>query len=115
MNLQHIFSTDEQRAEAIEHFRGLKGDENWLFLVEKLIKADIEEISDEILDPMKEWKPGEEQDAKRRRAYWIILSQLPEKLIDALSEKRDDILIENDPYYTDTKQMIADKRKANKR
>jgi len=115
MRLNALFPTDESRAEAMEHFQSLKGNESWLFLVEKLIKTDIEKISEEILDPSKEWKPGEEQDAKRRRAYWIILSQLPEKLIEALSEKRDDILVESDPYYKSCKEIIDNKKKSKKR
>ena len=82
MNLNKIFSTESAKNEAIEHFRGLKDDPDWLFLVEKMIKADIEEISEEILDPNKEWKAGEEREKKKIRAYWIILSQLPEKLIE---------------------------------
>jgi len=105
MQLSKIFTTQEQRNEAIEHFRGLKDDPDWIFLVEKLIKADIEDITEEILDPTKEWKEGEEGDAKRQRAYWIILSELPEKIIEALSEQRDDIFIENDPYPKTIKEI----------
>ena len=99
MNLGKIFTNDSQRNEAIEHFRGLKDNSDWLFLVEKLIKVDIEEISEEILDPNREWKDGEEREKKKIRAYWIILSQLPEKLIEALSLKQDDIFVDVDPYF----------------
>ena len=100
MNINKLFSTEERRNEAMEHFRGLKDNPDWLFLVEKLIKADIEEITNEILDPDKVWKDGEEKEQKRMRAYWIILSQLPEKLIEALSENQPDIFFEVDPYFT---------------
>jgi len=111
MNLSQTFPDDASRNEAIEHFRALKDDPDWLFLVEKLIKPDIEEISEKILDPKTEWKPGEEGDAKRQRAYWIILSQLPEKLIEALSEKQDDIFVNADPYFTSIKEINEDMMK----
>ena len=109
MNLNILFPDEESKNEAIEHFRGLKDDPDWIFLVEKLIKADIEEITDEILDPVKEWKPGEEREKKRTRAYWIILSQLPEKLIEALSEDEPDIFMP-DPYFTSIEEIKKKKR-----
>lgn len=111
MNLEKIFPTKEAKAEALEHFRALKDNPDWIFLVEKLIQADIEEITEEILDPSKKWEKGKEREAKRIRAYWIILSQLPEKLIEALTEDKPDILFEGDPYYKNIKEMEQDKLK----
>lgn len=115
MNLDKIFSTEELKNEALEHFRSLKDDPDWVFLVEKLIKTDIEEISNEILDPTKVWKDGEEREQKRIRAYWIILSQLPEKLIEALTTNQPDILIESDPYYKNVKEIEQDQQKKSKK
>jgi hypothetical protein len=105
MNLGKIFSNKSQQNEAIEHFRGLKDNPDWVFLVEKLIKADIEELTAEILDPDKEWSEAEQREKKRIRAYWVILSQLPEKLIEALSEQRDDIMFDGDPYFKEAKDI----------
>jgi hypothetical protein len=110
MHLDTLFPTEASKNEALEHFKGLKDNPDWLFLVEKLIKADIIDISEKILDPTKEWKPGEEGDAKRQRAYWIILSELPDKLIQALTSKQDDIFTEQDPYFKSTKEIIKSQR-----
>jgi len=110
MNLGKTFSTESLRNEAIEHFRSLKDNPDWIFLVEKLIKQDIEEISEEILDSAKEWKEGEEREKKRIRVYWIILSQLPEKLIEALSTKQDDVFIDSDPYFKNMDEIRESKK-----
>lgn len=115
MNLDKIFPNEGAKNEALEHFKSLKDDPDWLFLVEKLIKTDIEEITNEILDPNKTWKEGEEKEQKRIRAYWIILSQLPEKLIEALTTNQPDVFIEADPYYKNTKEIEQDQRKKSKK
>ena len=111
MNLGKIFESEESRNEALEHFRALKDNEDWVFLSEKLVKADIEEITNEILDPDKVWKEGEEREQKRIRAYWIILSELPEKLIKALISNEPDIFADPDPYYKDIKEIEEDNKK----
>ena len=111
MILDKLFPNENLKNEALEHFKSLKDDPDWVFLVEKLIKTDIEEITNEILDPTKEWKEGEEREQKRIRAYWIILSQLPEKLIEALATNQPDIFIDTDPYYRNMKEMEADQQK----
>jgi hypothetical protein len=111
MDIYKIFSTEKERNEAVEHFNNLKSNQDWIFLVEKLIKSDIEDITNEILDPTKEWKPGEEGDSKRQRAYWIILSELPDKLIQALVTKQEDIFEDQDPYFKNTKEIIQSQRK----
>ena len=111
MQLDTIFPSEASKNEALEHFKGLKDNPDWLFLVQKLIKADIEDISEKILDPTKEWKIGEEGDAKRQRAYWIILSELPDKLIQALVTKQEDIFEDQDPYYKSTAEIITVGRK----
>ena len=80
-------------------------------MVEKLIKADINDITEKILDPTKEWNEGEEGDAKRQRAYWIILSELPDKLIQALTTKQEDIFDNQDPYFVSTKEIVQSQRK----
>ena len=111
MNLDTIFPSDEAKNEAMEHFRVLKDNPDWVFLVEKLIKTDIEDISERILDPKTTWKEGEEGDAKRQRAYWIILSELPENLINALMTKKEDVFTDNDPYYKNTEEMKPIKKR----
>lgn len=105
MKLDKIFPDEESKNEAIEHFKSLKDNIDWVFLVEKLIKYDIEDITNDILSPDKEWKEGEEKEQKRIRAYWIILSELPDELIKALSSNHNDIFQDSDPYYKDVKQM----------
>ena len=115
MQLDKLFQNESAKNEALEHFRALKDDPDWLFLVEKLIKTDIEEITNEILDPTKEWKEGEEREQKRIRAYWIILSQLPEKLIEALTTNQPDIFIEMDPYFKNIKEVEQDQQKKSKK
>jgi len=115
MQLDKLFTTEEAKNEALDHFRSLKDNPDWVFLSEKLIKTDIEEITNEILDPKKEWKEGEEKEQKRIRAYWIILSQLPDKLIEALTTNQPDIFIDSDPYYKDVKEIEEDKKKIKKR
>jgi len=107
MNLNRIFSTQEIKNEAIEHFRSLMDNTDWIFLVEKLIQADISDLTEKLLDPNHEWKEGEEREAKRMRAYWIILSQLPEELIKALTENQSDIFTESDPYFKNMKEIKA--------
>lgn len=111
MILDKIFTTESQKNEAIEHFQALKSNPDWLFLVEKLIKSDIAKITEEILDPKKEWKEGEEKDQKRIRAYWIILSELPEKLIEALKTGQSDVFMDQDPYFKDTKEIEQSQQK----
>ena len=110
MNLNRIFSSPESKNEAIEHFKGLMDNPSWIFLVEKLIQADISDLTEKLLDPNHEWKEGEEREAKRMRAYWIILSQLPEELIKALTENQSDIFTESDPYFKNMKEIKADQR-----
>ena len=105
MNLEKIFQKEDEKNEAIEHFKALKDNPDWIFLREKLIHSDIEEITNKILDPETEWKEGEEKEQKRIRAYWIILSQLPEKLIESLLSSEDDIFADPDPYFKTTKEI----------
>ena len=114
MNIDKIFKNEKEKNEAIDHFEALKDNRDWIFLRDKLIGADIEEITNEILDPKKEWKEGEEKEQKRIRAYWIILSQLPEKMIEALETAQPDIFVEADPYYSDIKQIEEDRLKDKK-
>ena len=110
MNLLRIFPDEKAKNEAIEHFKGLMDNPDWIFLVEKLIQADISDLTEKLLDPAYEWKEGEEREAKRMRAYWIILSQLPEELIRALTENQSDIFTTYDPYYSSIKDIKADQR-----
>lgn len=106
MNLSQLFKTEEERNEAINHLTSLSKNPNWKFLVEKIIKPDIENISNEILDTIfKDLE--EEKDLKRKRAYWIILSQLPEKMIEALKENKSEVL-QFDPYFKDTREIKED-------
>ena len=105
MNLSNIFPNESDRNEAIERFRSLKDNPDWIFLVEKLIKWDIEDLTQKLLDPKTDWKEGEEKEMKRIRSYWIILSQLPEELIKALSSNSNDFLIEYDLYFKNIKEI----------
>jgi hypothetical protein len=105
MNLTKIFPDKKSRNEAIEHFISLKDNPDWIFLREKLINADIEDLSNKIFNPNYEWKEGEERESKRIRAYWIILSHLPEELIKSLMEKKPDIFENYDPYFKNIKEL----------
>ena len=105
MNLGRIFPNEASRNEAVEHFQSLRDNPDWIFLVEKLIQADITEITEKLLDPTIEWKDNEEKESKRIRAYWIILSQLPEELISALRENKEDIFEDSDPYYKSVREI----------
>lgn len=115
MNLQKIFPTEKSRNEAVENFTRLKDNQDWVFLVDKIIKTDIEDLSQRLLDPKENWKPGEQKHWKRIRAYWIILSQLPEKLVEALKENEPDVFLELDPYFRTVKEIEKSKRKKKKR
>lgn len=111
MNLGKIFDTDKAKEEAIAHFSSLVNDPDWIFLRDKLIAADVEEITNKILDPNFVWKEGEEREQKKIRAYWIILSQLPEKLVEALKNDKSDIFVDADPYYSNIEQIKDDQKK----
>lgn len=97
MNLAKTFPTDKERDKAINHLASLSRNPDWNFLVEKIIEPDIKEISEEILNTIFE-NPDDEKDLKRKRAYWIILKRLPEELIMALKENKEEVL-EYDPYF----------------
>jgi hypothetical protein len=108
-NLEILFPEKEQKTEAIEHFRALKDNPDWIFLKEKLIQADIDDITAKLLDPKREWRDGEEKENKRIRAYWLIIKELPEELIVALTENKADIFDNSDPYYQSVEEMKEEK------
>jgi hypothetical protein len=95
MILSKQFASDADRINAIAQMRFLQDSEGWRFLVEKILQPDIDEITEEILGPIEDF--AKEKDLKRKRAYWLILSQLPKKIIEALEEGKDDI-VQFDPY-----------------
>ena len=108
-NLNTLFPDDKSKEEAIQHFKSLANNPNWKFLIEKFIKTDIEEITEKILTT-KFTDLATENDLKRRRTYWIILSQLPGKIIEALKTGQED-LISFDPYFSDVSEMAKEKEK----
>ena len=103
MILSNLFPTEKNKNEAIARMRSLKENPNWRFLVERIINPDIEDVSRRILDG--DFKDIEEEKTLRKeRAYWIILTKTPEKVIETLkSEKKE---TENfDPFYKNVKEF----------
>lgn len=103
MNLNTLFKNNKERKEAISHLKTLAMNPDWKFLVKQIIQSDIDQISEEILNTTFD-DLSKENEMKRRRAYWIILSQLPDKLAEALEENKEDIM-EFDPYVRDIKEL----------
>ena len=103
MNLNKLFPNEKDRKTAMNHLRSLSQNPDWQFMVEKIIKPDIEQLSSEILDTVFD-DLEQEKDLKRKRAYYIILSQLPEELVKALEEGKDEVL-QFDPYFQSANEM----------
>lgn len=100
MILSKLFITDAERLEAKAHFLSLKENDDWKFLVEKVIKVYKDELTEKLLSPETIWKyPEEQQEAKRLREHWIILSELPDELLKTLIEPKKDEEESDDPYF----------------
>ena len=99
MNLSKLFITDAESLEAKAHFISLRESDDWKFLCEKAITVYIKELTEKLLNPETVWKPQEEQEAKRLREHWIILSELPDELLKTLIEPKKDEEESDDPYH----------------
>jgi hypothetical protein len=105
MNIQTLFQTEAERKEAQAHFISLKENDDWKFLIEKVLKAWIEEFTENILNPDFEWKGDELKEAKYNRKHWIELSKLPEQLLQTLVEPVKEEERTDDPYPKTIKDL----------
>ncbi len=105
-NLNELFPNDKEKQQAIGSLRLLRNYPNWKFLVEKILQPDIEDLTKKILDPALTDRE-KEMDMKRRRFDWIVLSRLPETLIEALQAGESDI-ISFDPYFTKAEEIESE-------
>jgi len=105
MNIQTLFQTESERKEAQAHFVSLKENDDWKFLIEKVLKALIEEFTENILNPDFEWKGDELKEAKYNRKHWIELSKLPEQLLQTLVEPVKEEERTDDPYAKNIKEI----------
>ena len=90
-----IFPTKKEKNEAIDSLKRLKDNKDWQFLIEKIVKPEIKQIENEVLTGFNETRKDER--LKIRRTDLIVLSQLPERVVEALSENKD-FIQEFDPY-----------------
>ena len=106
MDLNKLFPGDKDKKEAISCLDSLTRDPNWRFFSDKILQEDIRIISEQILNFKldDDADRARESDMKRRRNYMIIMSQLPEKIIDALKSGKTDIP-EFDPYFKAVKEI----------
>ena len=106
MNLNKLFAGDKEKREAINQLESLAKNPNWIFFSKTIIQNDIDMLSEEILDfrVLDDEGRERENDMKRRRAYMIIMTQLPEKIINALKDNSGDIP-EFDPYAKTVKDL----------
>jgi hypothetical protein len=101
MNLAKLFTSEKEILEAKEHFQSLRENNDWKFLVDNVISIYIKELTEKLLSPETKWDyPQEEQEAKRLREHWIILSELPEELLKSLVEPVKEEEKSDDPYKT---------------
>ena len=115
MKISEIFPSDKERNEAMRQLKTLLDCSGWKLLIEKFIDKEIEDVSNEILNtPFNEMKPERERYLKMKRANLLILKQIPETMIDVLTnwdESKDDF----DPYFRDMAEIKAAEKKANAR
>lgn len=104
MQLSQIFKTDKEINEAKECLERLSNNPDWQFLSENIIQANINELTDRILDSKEKWPEGEEAKAKSNREHWIMLSELPNKLLEGLREKPTQET-NQDPYHLNYKEI----------
>lgn len=107
MNLNNLFPSEKEKNEAVSQLTSLRDNPNWKFLVDVILATDIRDIEKHILGTYFD-NPEEEKDLKKVRNYYIMLSQLPEKLIGALQTGKDTIL-DFDPYYKKADEIKKDK------
>jgi hypothetical protein len=105
MNIQSIFTTQAERLEAQAHFLSLKENPDWKFLCDKVIQVYIDDITKNILDRDYVWEGTEEQEAKRIREHWILLKELPVKLLETLAEPKKEEEKSDDPYFKNGKEL----------
>jgi len=96
MILDKLFPSQKDKNEAIEKLSALKDDPNWQFMRDYIVKSDIDELTETILGTYFE-DLKVERFLKAKRDLMIILSQLPDKIVEAL-EKGEDAIPDFDPY-----------------
>jgi hypothetical protein len=105
MNIQSLFQTEAERKEAQEQLLSLKEYPAWQFLCEKVIKTYIDDITANILNRDYIWEGTEENEAKRIREHWILLKELPEKILATLVEEPKKEPVSDDPYAKTLKEL----------
>lgn len=96
MIFDKLFPTDKDKNEAIIKLTSLSNNTDWQFLADYIMKSEIDEITEIVLGT-KFNNLEAENEMKLKRDLMIILSQLPEKIIEAL-KKGEDNIPEFDPY-----------------
>ena len=77
--------SEKDKKEAIETLNRIKDNPDWIFVVNKLVQSDIDEITVKLLDPNYLWQDTvQEQEAKRTRCFLEEFKKYPEKIIEAL-------------------------------
>jgi len=84
INLDKLFPTKNDKEKALAYLNQLQKTEGWKILVE-LLNEDIAKMDDDLRVKQFE-NVNEVNEIQNKRAYLVILKQLPEKLTDALKE-----------------------------
>ena len=113
MQLDKIFKHKKDKEEAISHFRNLKDNPDWKFLNEKIIQANVTDLTDKLLNPNTKWPIDEleESDAKLARLYWMKFGSLPVDMIETLSEENTGVSKDYDPYPKNYKELKEPEKK----
>lgn len=97
---------ENEKAQAIADLSSLIDNPGWKTLMGKIVKSDVEDIADQVLNPFSRLSEDREKWLKFKREYLIMLSQIPEKIIDALKTNKD-IVEDFDPYFKNIKEIKA--------
>jgi hypothetical protein len=96
MIFDKLFPTENEKNEAINRLTSLISNSDWQFLSGHIMKSEIDEITD-ILLGTKFDNLEVENEMKLKRDLMIILSQFPDKIVEAL-KSGDNTIPEFDPY-----------------
>jgi len=116
-NLNEIFQTQEDKDQAMTQLKSLANHPGWIFLKERILNVEINIYGENILElssrigKMTNVEMEELNGMAKKRAHLIILSALPEKLDQALKDKKENIYEQFDPYYKSPEEMKKAQKK----
>ena len=97
MNIDQLFKTEKEKAQAEEKLKTLKKSEGWRF-IKSILEKEIENLNNLILEGHIE-SIEKINELKQQRWNLVHLKNLPDELLEGLSEAEEKP-INNDPYAT---------------